>query len=74
MPLTIRYVFVKRGGDNGGADVACTAADECRLGDLIQSVSVLEVLQTTKGLILIGPPTIEVGFCAGTFRTFDALR
>ena len=34
MPLTVRYILVKRGRHNGGTDVACTTTDEGRLRDL----------------------------------------
>ena len=34
MPLALRDILVKRGGNNGGTDVTRAAADECGLFDL----------------------------------------
>ena len=71
MPLTVGYILVKRGGDYWCADVARATAYKDRQRDLTKSVGILKVLQTAKRLILIGPPSIEIGLCARTFWASD---
>ena len=74
VPLAVGNMFIERGCNDGGADVARAAADKCRLGNLTQFIRVLKVFQAAERLILIGTPAIKVGFRARTLRAPDALR
>lgn len=69
MPLAVGDILVKRGSDNGCADVARATAYKDWQRDLAKSVGILKVLQTAKRLIFIGTPSIEIGLCARTFWT-----
>ncbi len=70
VPLAIGDVLIERGCYHGCTDVACAATDKCGLRDLTEPVGIFKILQTAQGLIFIGPPTIEIGFCTCPFRTF----
>ena len=72
MPLAVWNIFIERCCHNRRADIARATTDKCRLGNLTQSIRILEVLQAAERLIFIRSPAIEVGFCAGALRTTDA--
>ena len=58
VPLAVGDIFVKRGSNNGRANVSRSTADEGWLRNLIQFVGILEVLQAPKRLVFIGSPAI----------------
>ncbi len=72
VPLAVGDIFVKRGSNNGRADITRTTANESWLSNLTQFIGILEVLKTAQRLIFIGAPAVKVGLCASTLGTSKA--